>query len=126
MAVEKTLLDLAVIDKEVSELILGTSNDELKQNVAAYHTQQAVEKIIKHLLITKRGYGNISHDVGTLVNDAKEEGLLIPDWVDNNSYEISKWATTIRYNSNFKTNREKITELNNNINKWIEEIKKMK
>lgn len=123
MAVEKTLLDLAVIDKEVSELILGTTNDELKQNVAAYHTQQAVEKIIKHLLIEKRGHGNISHDIGTLVNDAKEEGIQIPDWVDDDSYEISKWATTIRYNSNFKTNREKITELNNNLNKWIEEIK---
>ena len=41
MDVKSNLLSLAQADVEVSELILGTTNDELKQNMAAYHTQQS-------------------------------------------------------------------------------------
>ena len=46
MEVKSDLLEMANADVEVSELILGTTNDELKQNLAAYHTQQAIEKAI--------------------------------------------------------------------------------
>ena len=120
MDVKSNLLSLAQADVEVSELILGTTNDELKQNMAAYHTQQAIEKIIKQLIIDKRGFGNIEHDLGQLVADAKSEGIVIPEWVEENSYEISRWATTIRYNSNFKTNRDSIDNFNKLINEWLE------
>lgn len=78
------------------------------QNMAAYHTQQAIEKIIKALIIAARGYGNIDHDIERLIADAEECGISVPDWVKENTYEVSKWATTIRYNSNFKTNRDKM------------------
>ena len=124
MDVRSDLVSLAIADIEVSELILGTTNDELKQNLAAYHTQQAIEKIIKQLIINKRGYGNIEHDLGRLVDDAKSEGIFVPPWVEDNSYEISRWATTIRYNSNFKTNRDSITKYNNLTKEWIKEIGK--
>lgn len=120
MDVKSNLLSLAQADVEVSELILGTTNDELKQNMAAYHTQQAIEKIIKQLIIDKRGFGNIEHDLGQLVADAKSEGIVVPDWVEENSYEISRWATTIRYNSNFKTNRDSIDSFNKLIKEWLE------
>lgn len=123
MGVEKhTMLDIASTDLKMSDLALGTTNDELMQNMAAYHTQQAIEKTIKHLLIEKRGFGNNEHDLGVLVADAKKEGIEIPDWVDENSYEISKWATTIRYNSNFKTNRDSITSFNQQAEEWIKSI----
>ena len=120
MDVKSDLISLARADVEVSELILGTTNDELKQNMAAYHTQQAIEKIIKQLIIDKRGFGNIEHDLGQLVADAKTEGIVIPEWVEENSYEISRWATTIRYNSNFKTNRDSIDSFNKLIKEWID------
>ena len=120
MDVKSNLLSLAQADVEVSEMILGTTNDELKQNMAAYHTQQAIEKIIKQLIIDKRGFGNIEHDLGQLVADAKSEGIVIPEWVEENSYEISRWATTIRYNSNFKTNRDSIDSFNKLIKEWID------
>ena len=124
MDVKSNLLSLAQADVEVSELILGTTNDELKQNMAAYHTQQAIEKIIKQLIIDKRGFGNIEHDLGQLVADAKSEGIVIPEWVEENSYEISRWATTIRYNSNFKTNRDSIDSFNKLIKEWIEALER--
>ena len=129
MEVKSDLLEMANADVEVSELILGTTNDELKQNLAAYHTQQAIEKAIKQLLINKRGYGNVEHDLGQLVADAKAESINIPEWIEENAYEISRWATTIRYNTNFKTNRDSICKYNKLIKDWIkndnkEEVKK--
>lgn len=78
--------------------------------------------MIKFLLIKRRGYANVTHDIGHLVADAKKEGIEIPDWVDQNSYEISKWSTTIRYNSNFKTNRDRISQFNKAIHNWIDSI----
>ena len=119
-----TMLDIAITDLKLSNMVLGTTNDELMQNMAAYHTQQAIEKTIKYLLIEKRGYGNNEHDLGLLVDDAKSEGIYIPDWVDENSYEISKWATTIRYNTSFKTNRDNILNYCLLTEQWIKVIEK--
>ena len=59
-------------------------------------------------------------DLDRLVIDTKSKGIAIPSWVEENSYEISKWATTIRYNSNFKTNRESISGFNQKLEEWIE------
>ena len=83
----------------------------------------------KQLLINKRGYGNVEHDLGQLVADAKAESINIPEWIEENAYEISRWATTIRYNTNFKTNRDSICKYNKLIKDWIkndnkEEVKK--
>jgi len=123
MGVEKhSMLDIANTDLKMSNMALTTTNDELMQNMAAYHTQQAIEKTIKHLLVEKRGFGNNEHDLGVLVADAKNEGIEIPEWVNDNSYEISKWATTIRYNSNFKTNRDNIINYNKQAEEWIQGI----
>ena len=66
-----SLLKLAEKDIEVSQMILQSSNDELLQNIAAYHTQQS----------------------------------------------------TIRYNSNFKTNRDFIESFNEEIIRWIGRLK---
>ena len=90
MELERGLLELATADVEISKLIISTTNDELKQNMAAYHTQQAIEKTIKQLIVDKRGFGNIEHDLGRLIADAKAEGIDIPDWVEENAYEISR------------------------------------
>lgn len=122
MEVENNLFQIAKGDLRAAEILLSTANDEIMQNIAAYHVQQAVEKTIKQLIIEKRGMGTISHDIGMLVKDAKGEGIEIPSWVSEGAYEISRWATTIRYNSKFKTNRELIINYVEKTNQWIEEI----
>lgn len=123
MGIENNMLLLAENDKEVSELILNTTNDELKQNIAAYHTQQSVEKVIKYLLIEARGFAGVEHNIYKLTQEADAENIMIPQWVKEGDYELSSWATTIRYNSNFKTDREKIIEYNKNLSEWIDSFK---
>lgn len=119
MGENNDLKAIALRDLQLSELILGTTNDEIMQNMAAYHTQQAIEKILKNMIIQARGYGNNNHDIDRLLVDAKDLQLDIPDWIEEESYEISRWATTIRYNSNFKVNRDKISEINLKIEDWL-------
>ena len=118
------LLEIAKADLRMAALALGTANDEIMQNMAAYHTQQAIEKIIKNELVAVRGYAGVEHDLNTLVADAKAAGVSIPDWVDQNSYEISRWATTIRYNSNFRTNRDAIVRYGELAAEWLEVTEK--
>ena len=88
MALTNDMLEIAKRDLKLSEMILGTSNDEIMQNMAAYHTHQSIEKIIKQLMVDKIGHSSIEHDLGKLIKDAQKNGVLIPEWVDENSYEV--------------------------------------
>ena len=121
---DNDLLEIAKADLRMATLVLGTTNDEIMQNMAAYHTQQAIEKIIKNELVAARGYAGVEHDLNILVADAKASGVTVPEWVDQNSYEISRWATTIRYNSNFRTNRDAIVQYGALAAEWLEELEK--
>ena len=121
---DNDLLEIAKADLRRATLALGTTNDEIMQNMAAYHTQQAIEKIIKNELVAARGYAGVEHDLNILVADAKASGVTVPEWVDQNSYEISRWATTIRYNSNFRTNRDAIVQYGALAAEWLEELEK--
>lgn len=121
---DNDLLEIAKADLRMATLALGTTNDEIMQNMAAYHTQQAIEKIIKNELVAARGYAGVEHDLNILVADAKASGVTVPEWVDQNSYEISRWATTIRYNSNFRTNRDAIVQYVALAAEWLEELEK--
>ena len=121
---DNDLLEIAKADLRMATLALGTTNDEIMQNMAAYHTQQAIETIIKNELVAARGYAGVEHDLNILVADAKASGVTVPEWVDQNSYEISRWATTIRYNSNFRTNRDAIVQYGALAAEWLEELEK--
>lgn len=119
-----SLLKLAEKDIEVSQLILHSSNDELLQNIAAYHTQQSVEKILKHLKIEYGGDAGLGHDIKMLSLEVNELGGTVPEWVIDGAYDLSSWATTIRYNSNFKTNRASIEQFNEKVKSWIIGLKR--
>lgn len=118
-----SLLKLAEKDIEVSQMILQSSNDELLQNIAAYHTQQSVEKILKHLILESGGESSIGHDIKMLSIEVHELGGSVPKWIIEGAYDLSSWATTIRYNSNFKTNRTLIESFNLKTSEWIKQLK---
>jgi len=118
-----SLLKLAEKDMEVSRMILTSSNDELLQNIAAYHTQQSVEKLLKYLIVENGGTAGIGHDIKMLSIEVNELGGSVPEWVIDGAYDLSSWATTIRYNSNFKTNRDLIVSFNEKAIIWINSLK---
>lgn len=118
-----SLLKLAEKDIEASHIILKSSNDELLQNIAAYHTQQAIEKILKHLKLENGDVAGTGHDIKMLYLEVTILGCTVPEWVIDEAYDLSSWATTIRYNSNFKTNRNNIELFNEKAIIWINSLK---
>ena len=101
---------------------MNTGNDELLQNNAAYHAQQAVEKIAKALIENSGGHGGVGHDIGMLLRDLQTLHILYPEWLDDAAYDISKWATTIRYNANFKADHDMISDILNLTEQWYADV----
>jgi HEPN domain-containing protein len=93
MSVEKRVLaflQLAEEDVNAAELLLAGKN-----RYAAYHLQQATEKLIKAVLLARRGEAGVEHRIETLLERLPGED----SWrVRLSPFEIySAYATTFRY-----------------------------
>lgn len=120
MSKDKDLMMLAEADLKVSETLLNSFNDELIQNNAAYHTEQALEKLMKSLKEANGANATITHNITTLRKDLEELKIEVPEWVSDMDDEISSWATTIRYNANFKSDHDSIDKANKLIREWMD------
>ena len=116
------LIRLAENDLKVAKLILNSANDELMQNSAAQNAEQAVEKIMKGLIVRAGGLAGISHNITELSKDLDELGVYYPDWIHDKDDDITSWATTIRYNANFKADHDEIEDVINKATEWIKSI----
>lgn len=122
MAKFEDYLRLAEADLKVATLVLNSSNDELILNNAAYHVEQATEKIMKGLLVKNGQVAGISHSIIELSKDLDEAGVSYPEWIHDKDDTISSWATTIRYNVNFKAEHDEIAEIIGLLQDWIREV----
>jgi len=77
----------------------------------------------KYLKIENGGNTGTGHDIKMLSIEVKELGGFVPKWAVGGTYDLSSWATTVRYNSNYKTNRELINEFNMKIIDWLSSLK---
>ena len=75
------LMKLADADLRASELLLNSFNDELMQNNAAYHTQQALEQLMKALKEQNGAPATVTHSITVLWKDLEELGVEFPEWV---------------------------------------------
>lgn len=114
-------LELARNDLRVAKLILNSSNDELMQNTAAYHVEQAVEKTMKALIVKNGGRAGISHSITELSKDLDDLGAEYPEWIHEKDDDITSWSTTIRYNVNFKADHDEIEAVIQLTESWLEE-----
>lgn len=124
MAKYEEYIRLAENDLKVAELLLNSANDELMQNSAAYHTEQAVEKTMKGLLVKNGRTAGISHNITELSKDLDEINVVYPDWINDKDDEITTWSTTIRYNANFKSDHDEVEEIIRLMKEWLDELKK--
>ena len=116
------LIKLAKNDLKIAKLILNSANDELMQNSAAYNTEQAVEKIMKGLITKGGGIAGISHNITQLSKDLDDLSIEYPEWIHDKDDDITSWATTIRYNANFKADHDEIENVINLTQEWIDSI----
>ena len=75
---------------------LGEESDEVLAAQVCFHAQQAIEKILKGLLVyIGRSYPAV-HDLEQLLERLREANATMPDWIDE-VLEVTPYATEGRY-----------------------------
>ena len=94
-----------------------TWDDEMMLNNAAYHLQQAVEKVLKGALECIGVTVPNTHKITKLLSMITNHGanLVMTEWIDDHSEMLSEWEAETRYNMDFIVEKRKL-------DKAIEEI----
>ena len=107
-----TLLDRAKADLQNVRLILShDSSDELFLDIAAYHIQQGVEKLVKFSLSANGVRPKPTHDILVLIEQLEMAGVEVLPWLRENADTLNAYATKTRYGSNIVAVKTKITQL---------------
>ena len=99
------------------------------KNIAAYHLQQAAEKLIKIQLY--RGISQISnkeiytHDLRRLVGYANSQGLTlaVPEYIQRHLLMITDWEAGSRYNIGFSVRIDILKKTLDVITEWERQIR---
>lgn len=117
------LLKRAWADMEQIQPNLDRDDDEIFLDVAAYHLQQAIEKMLKFEINSVGQQFRWTHSILELCNQADEYSISYPEWVYQNAETLTSYAEKTRYGKDLVGNRRKITELLVLTRKWYENIK---
>ncbi len=95
----------ARMDLETAKTLWKTTwDDEMILNNAAYHLQQAVEKVLKASLecvgVTVPNTYKISKLLTMAVNNGAN--LVVTDWIDDHAEMLSEWEAETRYNITYQ------------------------
>ena len=98
------------LTKSLSDLVLARqaicnyqSNNGLKdmKNLASYHVQQAIEKMLKYCIYNKQKNGVKElyiHDLDRLIKDhCVKYGISVPKKIVKNANEYTRWEAESRY-----------------------------
>lgn len=98
------------------------------KNIAAYHLQQAAEKLIKHQIYQSAGAVNnkqmYTHDLSRLKDYAEEVGvqLILPEYIDKHLNVITDWEAGSRYDTGFSVRVDMLKKCLNAVNEWIKQV----
>ena len=110
------------------EYFEATSNKNIK-NIAAYHLQQATEKLIKYQIYRATANPNntklYTHNIEKLIvyADSLDTGIDIPVYVRKRSLEIIEWEAGSRYDIGFTARIDTLKRTYSEIENWIERMK---
>jgi len=92
------LLTRASFDLEVSiELLALPKADEKFLDIAAYHLQQCIEKVMKYTLAQHGVKFERTHDIEILCRQFIDAKIELPDWIFDNATLLTNYATQTRY-----------------------------
>lgn len=124
-------LTMALIKADIiaaKQAIAYYKNHKLKdiKNIAAYHLQQATEKLIKIQIYSKStNYNNASlytHNIEKLIAYGKSLNidLFVPDYIDTNSLVITNWEAGSRYDIGFQVKIASLDKTIDVIEQWYD------
>lgn len=116
-----------IMARQGIELYRSNEIREVK-NQAAYHLQQAAEKMIK-IQIYRSGvpYENKSlyvHNLKVLIHYAErlDFGVRIPDFIRKNALIISDWEASSRYDIHFTIKITSLEKCYKEVTNWYDEL----
>ena len=83
MSAKPTLLAFAKADLKTAKKQVNSA-DKYEKHIAAYHTQQAIEKTLKYLA-EKKGQNLWGHDLTKLILQCRKLGIQVPALIVRNS-----------------------------------------
>ena len=113
--------------KQAIEYFEANGNRNIK-NVAAYHLQQAAEKLIKIQIYANCSNINNSqmytHNLERLILYADSSGvaLIIPDYIREHSLQITDWESGSRYDVGFSVRIDTLKKTYEVLSKWVKVI----
>lgn len=121
---DKGLFEISKADARVARLTLSMVTDELSINIAAYHTQQAIEKMMKFTLNLSGFTYPSTHNLSLLIDYATENGITFPSWIADITFLLNAWATQTRYNASFTAAKRDVEKILTAYEIWCQEIEK--
>ena len=103
------LLRRAMADFSIVEIILAAElSDPVQLDIAAYHLQQTIEKLLKHEM-TKNGIMfKFVHEIDVLCDQMEESGLILPEWIRRFEDLLTSYATKTRYHNTIVASKSKL------------------
>ena len=105
----------------------GEGNEKATKGVAAYHAQQAIEKILKAKIyrvnpgISPRKM--YTHKIYDLCTIAEDNGIKVPREIRDKAYMYSDWEAAGRYDLHFSVRMDSIEKALCLAENWLREIK---
>jgi HEPN domain-containing protein len=114
---------LALIKADLKAVdVFVNGRDEFDINIAAYHCQQAVEKLCGYAAQMNGLKVLRSHNITVWVEYLYENQLYVPKEIADNAEEIFHWESGSRYNINFVTARAKVAQIKTAVEGWLQKF----
>lgn len=101
-------------------------NEKATKGIAAYHAQQAIEKILKSEIYkaapdisSRKMY---THKIYDLCAIAESYGIKVPKGIKDNAYKYSDWEAAGRYDLHFSVRTDSVEKALRLAEEWLEEI----
>lgn len=116
LSIQKAEEDMILLEKIVGD-------DDISPEIVGFHAQQAIEKLLKALLISKIIPFRRTHNLGELLDVFSENGIEVPDTLYDID-DLTPFAVEYRYDALIPTNNEVFSrkgalESVKAVHKWI-------
>lgn len=88
---------LALRDFQVCQKVEEDFPDEYAVSAAAYHIQQAVEKLLKAIIMMRGEQPEFTHNITKLCMRCEHAGISLPETLDDISDTLTLWENASRY-----------------------------